>query len=287
MKNVEMTLAEQLQLLQPSKCDKQMSRHYKVYDTQKMAEMLLGLTSKGEQVFELRQIQFKKNSKKTTTNGRGIHTVKLKTIKPFDIGGEMQHPEVVIMNSYDGSSPLKIYCGIFRICCSNGLVIKTKDFGEAKIRHMRTEEDIVMEIATGFAKNASKAINLQQQLVETTLNPIQITNFAKAAAKLRWGNIAEDCDFEDLVKVERAEDEGNDVWKVYNRIQEKIMKGGIKLEGMKRTAKPIENAAKDIWLNENLFELAMSFLPVDESLDVNSDEYLANEALHSYADAHN
>lgn len=269
MKHSELSLQEQLAQLSPSNCDKQMSRHYKVYDTQKMAEMLLALTSKGEPVFELRQIQTKKSSRKTTSTGRGIHTVKLKTINPFNIGGEMQHPEVVIMNSYDGSSPLKIYCGIFRICCSNGLVIKTKDFGEAKIRHMRTEEDIVMEIATGFAKNASKAINLQQQLVETTLNPIQITNFAKAAAKLRWENISEDCDFEDLIKVERAEDEGNDVWKVYNRIQEKIMKGGIKLEGMKRVAKPIENAAKDIWLNEELFSLAMSFLPPEEVLDVN------------------
>ncbi len=271
--NTELTLHEQLELLDPSKCDKQMSRHYKTYNTKKMVEMLLALTSKGEQVFELRQIQMKKSSKKTTALGRGVHVVKLKTIKPFDIGGEMQHPEIVIMNSYDGLSLLKIYCGIFRICCSNGLVIKTKDFGEARIRHMKTEEDIVMEIATGFAKNASKAINLQQRLVGTTLNPIQIQNFAKAAAKLRWDRIAEDCDFEDLIKVERVEDEGNDVWKVYNRIQEKLMKGGVKLEGMKRTAKPLTNAQKDIWVNEELFSLAMSYLPVDETLDANVEHF--------------
>lgn len=272
MKQQELSLQEQLAQLSPSKCDKQMSRHYKTYDTQKMTEMLLALTSKGENVFELRQIQFKKNSKKTTTSGRGVHTVRIKTRKAFEINGETQFPEVVIINSYDGSSPLKIMCGIFRFVCSNGLVIKTKDFGEMKQRHMKTEEDIVMEIAAGFAKTATQAINLQTKLVETTLSPIQIQNFAKAAAKLRWENIAEDCDFEDLVKVERAEDEGNDIWKVFNRVQEKMMNGGIKLDGMKRLAKPIVNAQKDIWLNEELFSLAMSFLPPDETLDVEVNE---------------
>jgi hypothetical protein len=275
MKNSELSLPEQLQLLQPSKCDKQMSRHYKTYDTVKMAEMLLALTSKGEQVFELRQIQWKKTSKKTMAqgrSGRGIHTVRIKTRKAFEINGEMQFPEVVIINSYDGSSPLKIMCGIFRLVCSNGLVIKTKDFGEMKQRHMRTEEEIVMEIAAGFAKTATQAINLQTRLAETNLNSVQIKEFAKQAAKLRWKGIAEDAEYEDLVKVERVEDEGDDIWKVFNRVQEKMINGGIKLEGMKRTAKPIENAAKDIWLNEELFSLALSFLPVDETLDVEVNE---------------
>lgn len=290
MKNSELTLPEQLQLLQPSKCDKQMSRHYKTYDTVKMAEMLLALTSKGEQVFELRQIQWKKTSKKTAAqgkNGRGIHTVRIKTRKAFMINGEEQFPEVVIINSYDGSSPLKIMCGIFRLVCSNGLVIKTKDFGEMRQRHMKTEEEIVMEIAAGFAKTATQAINLQSRLAETNLNQVQIKEFAKQAARLRWDKIAEDAEYEDLVKVTRPEDEGNDIWKVFNRIQEKMMNGGVKLNGMKRMAKPIENAAKDIWLNEELFSLAMSFLPPDETLDVNSNEYLANEAHHSFVDARN
>jgi hypothetical protein len=189
------------------------------------------------------------------------------------INGEKQFPEVVIINSYDGSSPLKIMCGIFRLVCSNGLVIKTKDFGEVRQRHMKTEEDIVMEIASGFAKTATQAINLQTKLVETTLNPIQIQNFAKAAAKLRWDNIAEDADYKDLLHSDLPEDQGNSAWLVYNKVQKNLMEGGVQLKGMKRHAKPITNAQKDIWVNENLFELAMSFLPPSEVLDADVNHY--------------
>lgn len=268
-------LEMQLQKLNPELCPKKMSRHYQLMDTRLIVDELLKMTSKGEEVFELRQIQTKRKG-----IGKGVHTVKLQTRIPYEIGGEILHPEVVIMNSYDGSSPLKVYVGVFRMICSNGLVIKTKDFGEAKIRHMGTPAETAFDIVKGFAKNIRFAVEAQEKLVNTELSEIQITEFAKQAAKLRW-DLAEDADFEEFTSALRPEDEGNSAWLVYNRLQEKLMQGGVKMKGMKRTAKALTNAAKDIEVNEKLFDLAMSFVnteelaaetilnQVEETLDIN------------------
>lgn len=257
----ELSLQEKLETLNPTFSTKEMSRHYQLMDSRSLVNELLALTSKGETVFELSQVTTKRNKKGKDSAGRGIHTVKLRTKLPYKIDGDVMYPEVVIMNSYDGSCPLKVYVGVFRIICSNGLVIATKDFGQIKIRHMGTPAEAAFDVAKGFAKNIGTAINMQQKLAETQLDEIQITEFAKQAVKIRWKNISEDADFEEFTKAIRPEDTGNSVWVVYNRIQEKLMQGGkdVKLDGMKRHAKPVTNAWSQIDVNEQLFTLAMSF----------------------------
>ena len=113
-----------ISILNPTlQTSKEMSKRYIWMDTQKIVNTILGMTSKGEQVFELRSIQTKK-SQKGTTVGRGIHIVRLKTITPYEMNGDLIHPEIVIKNSYDGSCPLECYVGVFRVVCTNGMIVR-------------------------------------------------------------------------------------------------------------------------------------------------------------------
>ena len=57
---------------------------------------------------------------------------------------------------------------------------------------------------------------------------------------------------------ERPQDEGNDLWVVFNRIQEKLTGGSYRAG--RRKARSVKNFQKDIELNEQLFELAGSYL---------------------------
>lgn len=250
--------------LQPSlQTSKQMSRHYKEYSTPELVENLLQLRSKGNPVFELRQIQMKR-TRKVQMAGRGIHIARVRMITPYILDGDTLYPELVIKNSYDGSSPLVVEMGIYRQVCTNGLCVKHKDLGEIKIRHMKTAFEAVIDMVRGFAANLPKFIELQQKMVATTLNEVQITDFAKKATKLRWDKVSENADFEMITNSVRPEDEGNSLWKVYNVVQEKLMLGGVKLEGMKRTGKKIANAAEDLRINQELFELAMEYASSNE-----------------------
>ena len=39
--------------------------------------------------------------------------------------GDMMNPEIIIKNSYDGTSQVHILSGAFRLVCSNGMIIGT------------------------------------------------------------------------------------------------------------------------------------------------------------------
>ncbi len=256
----EMTLADLNPNLQISK---QMSKRYVWMNTQELVENLLSLKSKGEQVFELRSIQGKRTRKQSTA-GRGIHLVRLKMVRPFEINGEVLYPEILIKNSYDGSCPLVCELGIFRLVCTNGLVVKSKDLGGIKIRHTGTPWEACFDIVKGLASNLPKMMTVQQQLAHTNLDSMQITEFAKRAAKIRWENISEDADVEDFIAATRPEDEGSSLWKMFNVVQEKLLQGGIKLEGMRKTGRKIRNASEDLRINQELFELAMEYVQSSE-----------------------
>ena len=70
----------------------------------------------------------------------------------------------------------------------------------------------------------------------------KIKRFAYNAAKLRFNKDDDKFDIDALLKVNRTEDEGNDVWTVFNRIQENL-------------TYDVKNKEEDIRLNKQLFNL--------------------------------
>ena len=253
----------QLTDLNPSlQITKKMSRHYQEMDTQKMVETMLALTSKGQPVFELRSIQARKSKKGAL---RGVHIVRLRTVEPYILNGETLYPELVIHNSYDGSCPLKVDMGVFRLVCTNGLVIKSHDLGAIRIRHMGTPQEVAMDAVKQFASQLPQFIQAQEQLVNTILTDEEMVEFAMLAAECRWNAKFTEEDARKLLEASRPEDEGDNLWLVFNRVQEKLMNGGYKLSGQKRNSRPILNGVADVALNTALFELATEFVTANGS----------------------
>jgi hypothetical protein len=77
---------------------------------------------------------------------------------------------------------------------------------------------------------------------QISMNPDYIKKFAIDAARLRFDDLT-DVNIDELFKANRIEDEGNDLWTVFNRIQENL------------TA-DVTNFNTDIILNQKLFSLA-------------------------------
>ena len=158
-------------------------------------------------------------------------------------------------NSHDGKAAFNFRVGIFRLVCSNGLVISDADFNNVSIRHINyTFETLQTKIQEVIAKlpGLVQKINLFKS---TQLTENQMTDFATKAAALRT---KQRVDVLELLNAERTQDQGNDLWVVFNRIQEKLLGGSYKAG--KRKARSVKNFQKDIQINEQLFELAESYL---------------------------
>ena len=66
-----------------------------------------------------------------------------------------------------------------------------------------------------------------------------------------------------IIQSVRGEDESNDLWTVFNVVQERLMKGNFDrttLNGRRSKPRGINNAARGIDFNKNLWEIAESYM---------------------------
>jgi hypothetical protein len=175
------------------------------------------------------------------------------TIKGKD--GDDAFPQILLTNSHDGKAAFNFRVGIFRLVCSNGLVISDADFNNVSIRHINytfeTLQTKIQEVINKLPGLVHK-INLFKS---TQLTEAQMADFAQKAAALRTKKTV---NIMDVLTADRPQDAGNDLWVVFNRIQEKVIGGSYKAGN--RKARSVKNFQKDIELNEQLFELAESYL---------------------------
>ena len=102
---------------------------------------------------------------------------------------------------------------------------------------------------------------------EVELMEQEMIDFATKAIATRFtedeiNNIV--IDFDDLLTPTRPQDKGNDLWSVYNVIQEKLTHGLFNYNsgGKIRKARKIKNFNQDLQLNERLYDLALEYVPV-------------------------
>ena len=171
--------------------------------------------------------------------------------------GDDSFPQILLTNSHDGKAAFNFRVGIFRLVCSNGLVISDADFNNVSIRHINysfeTLQTKIQEVISKLPGLVEK-INLFKQ---KTLTEVQMADFAIKAASLRNKQTV---NIMDLLRADRNQDQGNDLWVVFNRVQEKVISGGYGYGSKNRKARSVKNFQQDIKLNEQLFELAGSYL---------------------------
>ena len=169
--------------------------------------------------------------------------------------GDDSFPQILLTNSHDGKAAFNFRVGIFRLVCSNGLVISDADFNNVSIRHINyTFESLQTKINEIIAKLPG-LVNKINVFKAKTLTEIEMNDFATKASQLRTKKTV---NIMDVLSATRTEDQGNDLWVVFNRVKEKILVGSYTSGG--RKARSIKNFQKDIQLNEQLFELAESYL---------------------------
>lgn len=178
--------------------------------------------------------------------------------------GDVVFPQILLTNSSDGKNAFTFRAGLFRLVCSNGLVISTQDFSNLKIRHLGYDFSELQKTITAIVEKLPLTVESMNKFKQTQLTDMQIEEFAKKALETRFGE-AEikrvTIDLSIFTKATRKEDEGNDLWSVFNRIQEKIIDGDFSYTFSTKTrkARKIKNFSKDVEINSQLFELASEY----------------------------
>jgi len=209
---------------------------------------------------------YRVNSRKKRS-GTGRHMVKFVNYD-FMEEGKTEYPELLLTNSHDGTTAFKLDVGIFRLVCSNGMVVKSQDFGSMKVRHYGYDFETIKGAVNELVEQIPDYLKQVDDMKEQKLEREQQLEFARQAAMLRFTNTTEEAiekivDMEDILSSTRKEDDGDGLWEVFNRIQEKIVNGKFDyaLGKKERKARPVKGFKSQVKLNQGLWELASSYLP--------------------------
>ena len=245
-----------------------LSKHYSFVPT---SNVINDLRELGYEVVDAKQVKARKKS----TKGYQKHMITFEH-PDYKVEGAEEYPQLLLTNSHDGGNAFQLSAGIFRLVCSNGLVIKTEDYGTARLVHKGYSFEAVQKLVNEFVETIDETLTRITAMKQVELDKAQQIKFAKQAALLRFtaksyneDNIGDIVDLDDLLNVERKEDAGNGLWEVFNRVQESLVNGKYNYaingkvnaaDAKVRKARPIKNFKQSIDVNKKLSELAFALV---------------------------
>jgi hypothetical protein len=169
--------------------------------------------------------------------------------------------EAIVKNSHNGSSAFSLSAGLFRLVCSNGLTVPTAVAERFTMRHNHFQLDDVKELADNFSKKLPFIEQSVGRMMSRELTVDEKINFVRESAKIRFNTekTLNDMEILGLLTPNRQEDEGDDLWRVFNTVQEKFIRGGVQVSnqrGNMAKMRKIDNIIAQNTINTKLWELA-------------------------------
>ena len=194
--------------------------------------------------------------------------------------GAPDRAEIVLYNSHNGRSSIKLFSGCYRFICSNGLV--AGEGFEAKARHSRLTANLFSDMVADQAQALPDLMHRIERMKQREISPADCLTFARGAASLRWsqdpngeftntteaeslrGSFATNQTSLDLEHATRYGDQGPSLWRLFNRTQEGLIRGGVRVrsytdrkpQGTIRKARPIASLPESVRINRQLWDMA-------------------------------
>lgn len=188
----------------------------------------------------------------------------------FNVGETV--PEIVLINSHDGTSAYKLMGGLFRKVCSNGMVVSESTIGSITIPHKGNILDNVIEGSYRIVGDSDRVLEGVRQWSHLQLTSGEQSAFAASAHTLRFadseGQVSTPITPAQLLAPRRYADNGSDLWTVMNRVQENVIKGGLTarvpsryengefVPGRRVSTREVKGIDQDVRLNRALWQLA-------------------------------
>lgn len=173
-----------------------------------------------------------------------------------------QVPEIILLNSHDGSSSYQMLPGLFRFVCQNGLVCG-ETFGEVRVPH---KGDVVGKVIEGAYEvlGIFDRVEEKHEVMQSLMLPPPAQHaLATAAITYRFGEEHQPVTAAQALSPRRWEDKSDDLWTTYQRIQENLIKGGLNgrnVKGKPARTRAVNGIDGDVKLNRALWVMAETML---------------------------
>jgi hypothetical protein len=179
--------------------------------------------------------------------------------------------DILVVNSHDRTSGYQLYGAPKRLVCYNGLVVSDATMQHLSIRHVGFDPVKVVAASLGMAEVIPLVLETMASWQDRVLTDAEKAELAERALDIRWnGSTDAPVGPGQLLKPRRYEDDGNDLWTVWNVVQENLIKGGQKDQAKRAEAyqafkrapgktRPVVAIDENLRINRALWDLADEF----------------------------
>tara|TARA_R110000868_G_scaffold39368_7_gene137024 strand:+ start:1566 stop:2393 length:828 start_codon:yes stop_codon:yes gene_type:complete len=216
--------------------------------------------------FPVNAAQRKSTKKKGTIFSKHMVSFQNPDIMINSADGDDAYPRILLTNSHDGMQAFKFSVGIYRLVCSNGLVVADEEFSDFKIKHKGYSFAELRSVVRQAVEDLPNRVQVMNDMKNRVLTVEEKRQLALDAMLVRAGVDTLKYDEEtidEILEPQRSEDKGDDLWRTFNVIQEKITQGNFHaaLTGAKvRKVRKIKSFEKDMKVNKQLFKLATNLI---------------------------
>jgi hypothetical protein len=171
-------------------------------------------------------------------------------------------PEIVLVNSHDGTASYQLRAGVYRIVCCNGIIAGDEIFCR-RIHHKGDVIHKVVEAANDLIEIAPISVERVEEWSGINLTKEQQIVFSEAAATLKWDK--EELGEKPMLQItnqlldpRRVEDKKSDLWTTMNVVQENVIRGGKRYRseaGNRQRTREVNSVNENVRLNTALWML--------------------------------
>ena len=181
---------------------------------------------------------------------------------------------MILFNSNDRSTSLKVFIGAIRMACSNQMVWGEQVAEPISIRHTQKEwKHSIHTLMDEYEETQRQTQEMINQMMNRYVSYGDIGRFTERVTEelLQPEITGEVLDVLDLNKAHRKEDAGKDLWHMYQRVQYNVLQGGVDrvidksneegilIPTISKTHK-VTDSHKQIDFNRKLHTMAMEML---------------------------
>lgn len=193
------------------------------------------------------------------------HFVAFTNMKDEGVNGV--RPEIILFNSHEGSSAVKLFSGAFRFICSNQII--RGEGSQSKLYHNTSSIARFENLLQDTIQRLPETLTRVEQMKQISADAFDVNSLAKKAFLTRWNEnqFSEEYTIDSMLNVRRMEDAKNDFWTIWNRLQESTLRNGTSIQRVQpdgsvkiRTACAISNPKEHIRINSDLWDIATEVL---------------------------
>jgi len=173
-------------------------------------------------------------------------------------------PEILFLNSHDGSSAYQLRMALYRAVCSNGLIVSRGAFPTICVAHRGNVVDEVISGALHISDRFDQLAAQVERMEARQMFKDEQLRFVERALALKYPDVARSGMVpSQLLTIRRPQDVADDLYTVLNRCQENLLRGGLSrrsLSGRLSRTRPVTSIRRDVALNSQLWDLAREVL---------------------------